>query len=212
LACAVTAVAGGVGYVSICHSLGLLYYYFGTKAFAADNLLPAASLFQTSCSYWRSADAVGREGICLLRTDKPDQGKLLLEEARAMRKGESSSFEMFYEGLYCFFHEHFDQAVPLLEASSGTLEYRWGVVRLLAVIALEKNQPQDAERLMAPFSRAEVGAGDYAHAYVMSSLRLREGNRQAAAVILDRFPASRLPPFWEPRFEKLRADVQGQTP
>jgi len=210
LACAISAAAGGIGYCSVCHSLSLLYYYFGIKAFEADNLLPAASLFRTSSSYWRSADALGREGLCFLLTDRPDQGMRLLDEARTLRKGESSAGEQFYEGLYYFFHEQFDKAVPLLEISSAKADYRWNVTRLLAVIALEKNQPQDAERLMAPFAQVEVGDGDYSHAYVMISLKLHEGKKTEAGLILDRFPASQLTPFWKSRFEKLRAKIQGQ--
>jgi hypothetical protein len=186
----------------------LLYYYFGTKAFDADNLLPASSLFQTSFTYWKNADALGREGICLLLADKPDQGMRLLEEARALRKGGSSSFEQFNEGLYYFFHEQPDKAVPLLEASSAKAGYQWNVARLLSVIALEKNRPDDAERLMKPYSQAEVEDGDYSHAYVAASLKLLEGKKAEARSIIDRFPSGKLSPFWKPRFEKLQAKTQ----
>ena len=204
LACLSGAAACGIGYFSIGHSLSLLYYYYGNKAFDAGNYLPAASLFQTSFAYWKNADALGREGICLLLADEPDRGMRRLDEAKALRKGGSSSFEQFNAGMYFFFHEQPDQAVPLLEASSAKAGYQWNVARLLSVIALEKGRPDEAERIMKPYLRAEVKDGDYAHAYVVASLKLREGNQAEARSIIERFPSGKLTPFWKPRFEKLR--------
>src|SRR5476649_1884924 len=56
-ACFFSLVACGIGYFSICHSMSLLYSYYGTRAFITGNFGPAISLFQTSSAYWKTADA-----------------------------------------------------------------------------------------------------------------------------------------------------------
>ena len=132
----------------------------------------------------------------MLLADKPDQGMRLLDKAKSLRSGRSSYFEEFYEGLYYFFHEQPDRAVPLLEASSAKTGYQWNVAKLLSVIALEKNHPDDAKRLMKPYSQVEVEDGDYSHAYVAASLKLLEGKKAEARAVLDRFPSGNLSPFW----------------
>jgi hypothetical protein len=207
LACLASAAAGIIGYFSICHSLSRLYYYYGLKAFDAGNLSSAASLFETSAADWKNADAIGGAGICLLLTDQPDKAMPQLAEAKSLRGGRNSFFEEFYEGTYLFFHGQTDQAIPLLEDASTSEVYEWSVTRLLSVIALEKNRPEDARRLMKPFSQVEIVAGDCAHSYVVAALKLQDGKKAEAKTILDQFPADKLSPFWNPRFDKLRAKL-----
>ncbi len=206
LAGVATLVAGGLGYASICHSMSLLYSYYGMEAFRAQRLAPALVLFQTSANFWKSADTLGEEGVCLLWLDKPDDGNRLLDEAKALRKGESPAFESFYEGLYYFFHDQTGKAVPLMERASANLTYRWSVTKLFAVVQLDQNQPQEAAKLMAPFLRAEVTETD--QAYVMASLKLAEGGKTEAQALIDKFATPDLALFWKSRFEKLRAQLQ----
>lgn len=208
LACVASAAACAIGYFSICHSMGRLYYYFGSKAFDAGNLPAAQSLFGTALTFWKNPDAVGKEGICLLLADQPEPAGRLLTEAKVLRGGRSSHFEEFYQGTFYFFHEQPDQAIPLLEASSAFVDYQWNVIRLLSAIALDKNRPDEARRLMQPYAQTEVEAGDYSHAYVAAALKLLDGKMADAKSILDRFPAGDLSPFWKPRFEKLRSKIQ----
>jgi tetratricopeptide (TPR) repeat protein len=212
LAGAATILAAGVGYFSVRHSLSLLYSGYGERAFDAGNLPAAYSLFQKSSGYWSSADAVGKQGVCLLLSGRSDEGIQRLAGANALRHGRLTPFEEFYEGLYYFFQEQPDRAVPLLERASVDPTYEWSVVKLLAVIALDRNQVADARRLMAPFLQAKVADTDCDHAYVVAALDLVDGKRAEAAALLDRFPPEKLSVFWRPRFEKLRVQVQNQTP
>jgi len=206
LAGAATLVACAVGYASICHSMSLLYSYYGMKAFRAERLAPALILFQTAAGYWKSADALGEEGVCLLWLDKPDDGIRLLDEAKARRKGEGPAFEQFYEGLYYFFHDQESKAVPLLEGASVDPAYDWTITKLFAVFQLDQNQPQTAAKLMAPFMQVEVTETD--QAYVMASLKLAAGDKAGAQALIEKFATPGLPPFWKSRFEKLRAQLQ----
>jgi hypothetical protein len=210
LACLASAMACVVGYFSICHSLGLLYSYYGMRAFNSGYLLPAFSLFEKSSGYWKNADALGKQGVCLLFLGHPDQGMQLLDDAKTLRKGGNSSFEEYYEGLYFFFDEKAAKAIPLLEVSSADPSYRWNVIKLFAVLELDNNQPQDAEHLMQPF--AQVEAADFDLAYVRASLDLFEGKKAAAKMLVDRFDTENLLPFWKSKFDKLRAKIQNQTP
>jgi hypothetical protein len=100
LAGAVTFAAVAIGYFSMCQSLGKLYSYYGMSAFRANRLPQAFTLFETSSKYWKSADALGQKGVCLLLSGNPDQGLQLIEEAKTRRKGRNVPFEEFYEGLY----------------------------------------------------------------------------------------------------------------
>src|SRR6266850_902736 len=206
LAGLVSAAACGVGYLAIAHSLGLLYSGYGMRAFRSGKILSAASLFQTSVRHWKTADALGEEGTCLLLMEAVDQGKRLLDQAKALRKGKSNAFEQHYEGLFYFFHEQPDRAYPLLEASSYELIYRWDAIKLLCVILVEKNQVTDATQFMAPFAQVEVKECD--HAYVLAWLKLVDGKKLEARALLDQFPSDKLAEFWKPRFEKLRAKTQ----
>jgi len=206
LACAASGIACVLGYASICHSMSLLYSYYGMQAFRAQRLAPALVLFQTSAGYWKNADAVGGEGVCLLWLDKPDDGIRLIEQAKALRQGKSPPFEEFYEGLYCFFHDQTDKAVPLLEQASADTAYRWSITKLFAVVQLDRNQPQEAARLMTPFMQVEVTDTD--QAFVMASLKLADGDKAGAQALVDKFATPDAAPFWKSRFDKLRAQLQ----
>jgi tetratricopeptide (TPR) repeat protein len=206
LAGVASLVAGGIGYASICHSMSLLYSHYGMKAFQAMRLAPALILFQTSANYWKSADAIGAEGVCLLWLDNSDDGIRLLDKAKAMRKGDSPPFEQFYEGLYYFFHDQTGQAVPLLEQASRDPAYDWNITKLFAVVQLDLNQPQMGAKLMEKFMQADITDTD--QAYVMASLKQAAGKKDEALAIVNKFETPDIPPFWKSRFEKLRAQLQ----
>jgi hypothetical protein len=201
-----SAASCAIGYLSMNHSLGLLYSNYGMKAFRSGQVLSAASLFHTSAAHWKTADAVGKEGACLLLLGNEDQGPRLLAEAKTMRKGNVAPFEQHYEGLFYFFHDQPDKAYPLLEASSSELLYRWDAIKLLCVILLEKNQGIEAANFMAPFAGVKIEDCD--HAYVVASLKLLEGKKSETEALLDAFPPDKLAEFWKTRFEKLRAKTQ----
>ena len=210
LACLTTVLAGAIGYFSICHSLGRLYLYYATRAFNSGYLVSAFSLFEKSSEYWKSADALGGEGVCLMLSGKTDEGLKLIDEAKRLRKGRNNSFESFYEGVHFFFQEQPDRAVPLLEQASSDAAYAWTVTKLFAVIYVDNHQFADAERLMKPFAGA--GITDYDQAYVMASLEFFQGKKAEAKVLVDKFGLDTLPPFWKTRYDKLRAKIQNQTP
>lgn len=180
------------------------------KAFHDERLLPALALFQASAGYWKNADTLGDEGACLLFLDKPDEGTRLLDQAKALRKGRNTSFEEYYEGLYYFFHDQTGEAAPLLEQASQDPAYRWSVVKLFAVVQLDRNQPQEAVKLMEPFMQAEVTDCD--QAYIVASLDLNQGKRAEAQALTAKFDSDDLPPFWKSRFDKLRAKIQTPGP
>jgi len=204
-ACFFTLVACGIGYFSICHSLGLLYSYYGMQAFKSGNYASAFSLFQTSSDHWQTADALGKQGVCLLMSGRPEEGMKLLDAAKAMRRGRSS-FEQLYEGAYYFFHDQPDQATPLLEEASADPSHRYDAIKLLAIIQLDRHQAVEAARLMGPF--LPVKPEGYEQAYIVASLNLQDGKKAEAKAILNQFPSDSLPAFWRPRFEKLRAEMQ----
>ncbi len=205
LACFFSLIACSIGYCSVLQSLGLLYSYYGTRAFESGNFGSASSLFQTSSGCWQTADALGKQGVCLLLSGRPEAGIQLLDEAKAMRRSQSS-FEQYYEGAHYFFHDQPDQAMPLLEEASASPAYLYGATKLLAIIQLERNQAAEAARLMSPFPQAKPEGCD--QAYIVASLDLREGKKTAAKALLDQFPSEKLPTFWRIRFEKLRAEIQ----
>jgi hypothetical protein len=199
---AVTALAAAIGYFSVCHSLSLLYSFYGMRAFRQGELKPALSLFDTALGYWHDADTVGKKGVCLLLLGETVEGKKLLNEARTLRKGRAAPFEQFHEGLYCFFKEKPEQATPFLEAAWPDLNFRWNATKLLAVIRLENGQTAGAARLMQPFLAAEIKEID--QAFVVAALKLAEGKTNEVRAILAKFPPENLSPFWKVRFEKLR--------
>ena len=210
LACLATSIALVLGYFSICHSLGRLYLYYGTRAFDSGHLVSAFSLFEKSSEYWKSADAPGKAGVCLLLSGKPDEGMRLINRAKILRHGRNSTFEEFYEGLYYFFGEQPGHAIPLLEAASSDPDYTWRVTKTFAVLYVDNRQYADAVRLMEPFSQAEVTDED--QAYVTASLDLFAGKKAEAKALVDKFESENLLPFWKSRFDNLRAKIQNQSP
>src|SRR5882724_1078587 len=85
LAFVTSALATGIGYFSICHSMSLMYSHFGTEAFHSYKLEPALALFDTSLNYRKNADALGGKGVCVLWMGNPKKGIPLLNEARTLR-------------------------------------------------------------------------------------------------------------------------------
>lgn len=199
-----TLIAVAIGYFSMCQSLGKLYSHYGMEAFHAGRLLQALSLFETSAKFWNGADAMGQKGVCLLLSGNPEQGLPLIEEAKIRHKGIGTSFEDFYEGLYYFSQGQQAKSIPLLEAATDQA-YRWSVIKLFAVMELEGNHLDDAAALMKPFMAAEVTESD--QAYIIASLKLAEGKKAEAQVILNKFPPESLSPMWKSRFEKLQAQI-----
>jgi hypothetical protein len=206
LAVVASVLAGTLGYVSLSHSLGRMYYSYGVRAFNRGNVPAALSLFRTAQGYWKSSDSAGREGVCLLLLDQPSEGMRRLEWAAARRNGSNSSFELHYTGIYYFFHGQSSQAIPLLQASSFYPEYTWDADKLLAAAFLEQGRTDEAARLMQPFAEVEVKECD--HAYVLASLKVLQNKPSEARALLDRFPDEQLNGFWKPRFDKLRIKTQ----
>jgi hypothetical protein len=204
-----TILAVGVGYYSLCNSLGRLYFHYGSRAVRAGNFASALLLFQTSAKNWKNADALGGEGVSLLWSGATNQGMAFLSEALKIRK-KQTPFEEYYEGLYFFYQGQWDTAAPLLAAASAALEYRWNSVILVSVIELEKGNPQEAEKLMAPFTAVDVA--DYDQAYVTASLDLWKGKKDEAKKLAARYDPASLPPFWKSRFQKLDAQLQVRQP
>lgn len=209
LATITSALAVVVGYYSVRHSLGRLYFHYGAKAVSAGNVWSGLTLFQTSARNWKTADALGGEGICMLWTGMTNQGTEMLAQARTMRKRQTF-FEDYYEGLYFFYQNRWDLAAPLLSEASADVLYRWNSVKLVSLIELEQGNPQMADSLMKPFAGADVT--DYDQAYVMASLDLWKGKKKEAQTLAEKYKAADLPPFWKSRFEKLDAELLRQTP
>ncbi|MGH8022274.1 MAG: hypothetical protein ACRED1_01740 [Limisphaerales bacterium] len=201
--------AAGVGYYSLCNSLGRLYLHYGVKAVNAGSIASALRLFQTSAENWKSSDALGGEGICALWTGETRRGLDLLSQAAKMRKRQSA-FEQYYEGLYFFYHNQWDTAAPLLSSAAVETPYRWNAIKLIAAIELEKGSPEKADQLMAPFAAADVT--DYDQAYVVASLDLWKGQKQEARTLAEKYDPAALPPFWSSRFQKLDAQLQARQP
>jgi hypothetical protein len=206
LALAVSFAAATTGYLSLCHSLGRMNYAYGMRAFQRGNVGSAFSLFHGAENYWKSADAVGAEGVCLLLLNQPAAGMQRLERAKTMRQGANSWFELYYTGIYLFFNGKSGDAAPLLQASAANVEYRWDAQKLLAIILLEQGREAEAARMMEPFAAVEVKQCD--HAYVLAWLKLSQNKPLEARAVLDKFPAESLDEFWKGRFEKLRARAQ----
>jgi hypothetical protein len=205
LAGTATVAAALTGYFSMCQSLGKLYSHYGMSAFHANRLPQAFALFEMSSKYWKTADAIGQKGVCLLLTGHPEQGLQMIEEAKTMRRGLGDSFEEFYEGLYFYSQGQRSNSVPLLQAASADETYHWSVVKLFAVIELDENNPAEAARLMKPYMQIEVTEID--QAYIVASLKLAEGKKAEAQAILNKFPLPELSPTWKPKFEKLQSEI-----
>lgn len=198
-----------VGYYSICNSLGRLYFHYGIRAVNAGNIGSALLLFQSSAKNWKTPDALGGEGVCMLWNGMTNQGMALLSDAAKLR-ARPNSFEDYYEGMYFFYQNQWDTAAPLLASASSDEQYRWNSVKLVSVIELEKGNPQKAEELMQPFAAADVT--DYDQAYVMASLDLWKTNKVQARTLAEKYNPSDLPPFWKSRFQKLDAQIQARSP
>ncbi len=205
LAGAFTLIAAAIGYFSMCQSLAKLYSYYGMSAFHANRLPQALSLFETSSKYWKSADALGQQGVCLLLSGHSDRGLQLIEQAKTLRQGRNAPFEAFYAGLYFFMQGRPGNAVPLLETASADETYRWSVIKLFAVMELDENRVADAAGQMKQFREAEITEFD--QAYIMASLALADGKKAEARAILSKFPPEGLSPAWKSRFEKLQAKL-----
>lgn len=208
LACLATLLSAGVGYVSICHSLSLMYWHFGLEAFQASRLDPAFSLFDTSWQYRKNADALGGKGVCLLVTGHGEAGLALLNSAKAMRHGTGTPFENFYEGVFYFYAGEVTNAVPQLEAATVDSDYVWEVTKLFAVIQLDRDRPQEAARLMQPYLQAEITGPE--HAYIIARLKLAAGDQAGAQVLAEKFSSAEMAPFWRTRFERLKSSLQNQ--
>jgi hypothetical protein len=189
----------------MCQSLAKLYSYYGMSAFHANRLPQALSLFETSSKYRKSANALGQQGVCLLLSGHPDRGLQLIEQAKILRKGRNTPFEAFYAGLFFFVQGRPGNSVPLLETASADETYRWSVIKLFAVMALDENRVADAAGQMKPFREAEITEFD--QAYIMASLELADGKMAGARAILSKFPPDGLSPAWKSRFEKLKAKL-----
>jgi hypothetical protein len=208
LACLVTAAAVGTGYVSVCHSMSLMYWQFGLKAFQASRVDSAFSLFDTSWKYHPTADALGAKGVCLLVTGHGGPGISLLEAAKSLRQGKESPFENYYEGLYHFYADDPTNAIPLLEQASADPQYAWEATKLFAVFQLDHGQPQAAARLMQPYLQAQVSEPE--HAYILARLKLADGELAGARALADKFQTAEMPPYWRKRFDQLEAELQNR--
>lgn len=205
LALVTTVLAGGIGWFSIHNSLGKLYFYYGMRAFDAGRLEQAYSLFEDSERFWAGADATGGRGVCLLLLGRTEVGESCLQKAAALRKGRSSTFEQFYQGLYYFLHNEQQKALPFLQGASADALYQWSVVKFFAVMELEAGQPDRAAELMKPYLKAEVAEPD--QAYIIASLDLAAGKKNEAQALVDKFATANQAPFWKSRFEKLSAKL-----
>lgn len=203
-----TLMACGIAYFSVCQSLGRLYSHYAMSAFRQNRPLQALALFETSSQYWKSADTLGQEGVCLLYLGAPDEGRDAIEKARSLRKGKNTSFEQYFEGTYYFTCGQKSNAVPLLNAASANPDYLWDVTKLFSIMLLDENRVADAEDWMKPFMQAEVTDSD--QAYIMASFKLAEGKINEAQAILNRFSLLEEDRSLagKDRFEKLRAQIR----
>ncbi len=208
LACLVTLLSGGIGYVSICHSMSLMYWHFGLQAFQASRIDSAFSLFDTSWNYRKTANALGGKGVCLLVTGHGKAGISFLTDAQGMRQGKKTPFESFYEGLYYYYANDPTNAIPLLENSSADTGYVCEVTKLFAVFQLDRGQPQEAARLMQPYLQAEIIEPE--HAYIIARLKLADGKIAEARMLADKFLSVEMAPYWHKRFEQLEAEIQNR--
>jgi hypothetical protein len=206
LACLITVLAALTGYVSMRNSLARMDSYFGMKAFYAGHLPQALSLFEASERNWASADTMARRGVCLLYLGEGGEGLSVLKQARDLRRGEGTSFEFIYEGLYRFEQGDAPGAIRFLRAAAKDDTYRWTATKTIAVIELDQDQVAAAAEDMKPFMQVEVSEFD--QAYVLASLKLAAGNKAEARTLFNKIRASNLGPRWDGRFEKLSARLQ----
>jgi hypothetical protein len=203
-ALAATLLALAVGYFSMRQSLGSMYSYYGMQAVDSRRLPQALSLFTTADSYWHTADTTGQKGVCIMLLGDPVEGRALIAQARAMRKGDSQ-FEDYYEGVFLFTTGDANQAIPLLEFAGSDANYHWNIIKIFALINLDAGRMADVTRLMQPFMQADVTEPD--QAYIVAAIKLAEGKNAEARALLDKFPATNLTPMWEARYKKLRTEL-----
>jgi tetratricopeptide (TPR) repeat protein len=201
-----TALAVAIGYFSMCQSLGIMNCYYGKLAFQQGRVPQSLNLFEQAGKYWNNADAVGGQGVCRLMSGDAENGLALIAEARRRRRAKETPFEDFYEGVYRFNEGDVKTAVPLLESASTDYTYRWSVIKLFIVMALDENNVAHAAEKMRPFMQAEVTEFD--QAYIVASLKLAEGKKDEARRLLDKFRTTDLPPVWQKRYAKLREKLQ----
>jgi hypothetical protein len=209
LAGLVTVFSVWVGWIAITHSMSRLYFHFGMEAFRATRLDPAFSLFDESWRFHKNADALGGEGICLLLSGHPEAGFNYLNNARAMRHGQGTPFEDFYQGLVDFYVGDQTNAVPLLQSAGADPDYNWPVLKLFAVIDLDQQQPQAATQLMQPYLDAEVTDPD--QAYIMARLKMAGGKNAEALALANEFSTTNATPYWKKRLEDLKTKLQNTT-
>ncbi|HEY3761386.1 MAG TPA: hypothetical protein VGN23_06530 [Verrucomicrobiae bacterium] len=200
-----TLITVTIGYFSVCHSMGRLYAYYGMQAFDSGNVPSALTLFGQSSRYWKTADAQGAQGVCLVALGRPEIGLTLINQAKAMRGGNNNPFEEFYEGLYYFFNEK-PEGIAYLARAASYQTYTWSALKLVSTHYIDNNQCADAERLMQPFLKIPVTDTD--QAYVMASIDLSHGKKAEAQALVDKFGGPDIQPFWKTRFDKLRAAIQ----
>jgi hypothetical protein len=208
LACLASGIAGGIGYFSVNHSLSLLYSYYAERAFNEGHWSSSFILWQKSAKFWRNADAVGGDGVCLLLLEHPREGLELIHKAKVLRHGRNTPFEDYYQGEFYFFQSKPEKAVPLLNAASANSIYWWNIAKMLAVIQLDRNQTADAQRLMKPYVQVPVQKDECDHAYIVASFDLLDGKTNQANKLLAEFPSDQLIPFWKSRFGRLRAEIK----
>lgn len=201
-----TGLAVAIGYFSMCQSLGAMYCRYGKLAFQRGRLPQALALFEDAGKCWNSADALGGQGVCHLVAGDSATGLALIAEARLRRHGAETPFEDFYEGIYRFDKGDMQAAVPLLESASGDYAYRWSVIKLFTVMALDENHTAHAAEKMKPFMGAEVTEFD--QAYIVASLELAEGRKAEARQLLDKFSTTALTPAWRKRYAILREKLR----
>lgn len=208
LAGLVSGIACGIGYFSIRNSLSLLDSYYARRALDLKHWSSGFILFQKSDRFWHNANAVGGEGVCLLLLGDYRKGVELIQEAKALRHGQNTPFEAYYEGELYFFQNQPDQAIPLLEAASANPVYYWNVTKMLAIVALDRRQIAAARRLMKPFFRVPLEKGECDQAYITASFDLLDGKTNQVRALLKEFPPAQLNSFWKSRFDRLRAQTQ----
>lgn len=206
----VALVASGLalaaGWVFMNQSLAKLYSYYGMRAFRDARLPQAAELFDVSLQHWKTPDALGEKGVCLLLLGGSRTGLTLLDRAREMRGGRQVAFEDFYEGLYYFTLGQPTNSVPHLEASLADYSFRWDAVKLLAITALDVTNIEAASQLMQPYTNAEVTR--YDQAYIVASIEAAAGQKAEALAVVDKFAAGEFSPAWQARFTRLRKELK----
>ena len=142
--------------------------------------------------------------------DQTNQGIQLINQAKILRKGQNTAFENYYEGLFFYYHDQWSAAIPLLESASSDIGYQWNITKLFAVIELDNNRPEEAQKLMKPFEQAAIT--EYDQAYITASLDLWKGEKVEAEALEKKYRSENLPPFWKTKFDQLAVKIQNLPP